>query len=770
MKLETASRQIRKFYGKKSQTAQVLVPLIYSSWKKCRMNPAYFGQFHEWLSDYNKITGAKWRKVEKGIREYWDKILYFDDTQEFLFCLKTYYVLVIKELTNANLKARLNLSIEDKRPTEAFRFLIFQAGLSIEDFSDPFTWFEEAIPIYDLIDIFTNTTHRGLSSITAFLQPDLFGNTLISTSEDVLYELYQDLFPKKVRHQLGEYYTPPYLASLLLEKIELDGDKTCLDPACGSGIFLVSVARELVKAGQSLEKILTSIEGYDINPLAILSSTVNVIFAVNDLLPSREIIRIPVYQRDSLFPLDIPSLFEQQETRFDYVIGNPPWISWKHIEVKYRERLKKLALPYDLFEYKGMKARLGFAQDDISVLFTYLSIDKYLKDSGILGFVLPQTLLKTEGGGRGFRKFRLGNKGTPFRIDTVEDMSKINIFGTNSSKAMIFIAQKGRENSYPVKYNIWSKRRNRLTKKSLAAEPISDLSSAWITASKGAINIVKDIKNASFYRARAGVCTWASSIYWLKPLEMYDDKVLIENYTASSRQMKVKKRALIEKELLFPLIRGRELSRWENKHNLWILNIQDPENLSRAMPEQIMQDKYPLAYAYLLEFKDYLRERKGYKKYLFNQPFYAVYDIGPYTFSSYKTCWKYLDTDINASVLEPFRNQPVIPDLNVITIPANSIEEAHYLSAMLNSPPVRLIVHAYGLCTRISPGIMDNLPIPRFCPSNALHLKLSQISMAIHNDKMKKFDEELLEFSAEIIGYRKKAQEIKDNLQKIIRD
>ena len=56
-------------------------------------------------------------------------------------------------------------------------------------------------------------------------------------SRDLLKKLYQQLFPKSVRHDLGEYYTPDWLAEHVLNELGYEGDpdKRLLDPACGSG-------------------------------------------------------------------------------------------------------------------------------------------------------------------------------------------------------------------------------------------------------------------------------------------------------------------------------------------------------------------------------------------------------------------------------------------------------------------------------------------------------------------------------------------------------
>ena len=65
-------------------------------------------------------------------------------------------------------------------------------------------------------------------------------------TRDLLKQLYQNLMPKRLRHALGEYYTPDWLAELLLSRLHYDGkpEVRLLDPACGSGTFLVQAIKE----------------------------------------------------------------------------------------------------------------------------------------------------------------------------------------------------------------------------------------------------------------------------------------------------------------------------------------------------------------------------------------------------------------------------------------------------------------------------------------------------------------------------------------------
>ena len=87
--------------------------------------------------------------------------------------------------------------------------------------------------------------------------------------EDVLGALYQDLVVPADRSGLGAFYTPDWLAALILEEIGYDG-RTLLDPACGSGTFLFHAVRRMRRrgiAGTALVRwAAESLAGLDVNP------------------------------------------------------------------------------------------------------------------------------------------------------------------------------------------------------------------------------------------------------------------------------------------------------------------------------------------------------------------------------------------------------------------------------------------------------------------------------------------------------------------------
>jgi hypothetical protein len=137
-------------------------------------------------------------------------------------------------------------------------------------------------------------------------------------SRDLLKKLYQQLFPKSVRHDLGEYYTPDWLAEHVLNELEYAGDpgKRLLDPSCGSGTFLVMAInrirawyeenreRAAFDEGELGRKILSNIIGFDLNPLAVMAARTNYLIAIRDLIGHMDKVELPVYLCDSVM---IPS-------------------------------------------------------------------------------------------------------------------------------------------------------------------------------------------------------------------------------------------------------------------------------------------------------------------------------------------------------------------------------------------------------------------------------------------------------------------------------
>ena len=140
---------------------------------------------------------------------------------------------------------------------------------------------------------------------------------------DPLGTLYQRYFDKETRKALGEFYTPLEVVTYILDAVGYEGrsvlGKRLLDPACGSGTFLVEALRRYLKASEQIaeekgwSKILEElcneyrIVGFDIHPFATFMAQMQIMLV---LIPAYKramdedrhfvLSRLPIFRTDSL--------------------------------------------------------------------------------------------------------------------------------------------------------------------------------------------------------------------------------------------------------------------------------------------------------------------------------------------------------------------------------------------------------------------------------------------------------------------------------------
>jgi len=476
--------------------------------------------------------------------------------------------------------------------------------------------------------------------------------------------------------------------------------------------------------------------------------------------------------------------------RFDFIVGNPPWVNWESLPQEYRNKTAHIWKQYDLFEHTGLRARLGSAKDDISVLMTYVAIDKYLKQEGKLCFVITQSLFKTVGGGEGFRRFRLGKKGTPFKVLQVDDMSELQPFDSATNRTAVFLCQKGEPTSYPVEYHIWQKKEKgsiaidldwsevvqRTATKHLKAQSIDGSEQgSWICARPKALKALKNVVGNASYQARAGSCTWLNGVYWGTVETSKRGLLRFSNLNDVGKNKVGPVEAEIESEVVFPLLRGRDVKRWASNRTAYILVPQDPKQPSKGIAQTVLQAKFPNTLNYFIKFKNQLESRSGYKKYLkpVGEPFYSLYNVGLYTFAPYKVVWKEQSSEFECAVVSSIDGKVIVPDHKLMLVPFEDETQAHYVCAMLNSRISRFIVQAYTISTQQSTHILENIKIPKYDPKNELHQDLSHLSKQCHEKvaagiSVSDLEEQIDELAAELWGLSKEElKEIKDSLEEM---
>ena len=318
---------------------------------------------------------------------------------------------------------------------------------------------------------------------------------------DTAATLYETVIPAEERRQLGEYYTPAWLARVMVRELVDDPlTQRVLDPACGSGTFVGEAVSHFIEAAgetnweprETLNRLREAVTGIDVHPVAAhlarsawtlaarpainaagasgyeaslsipvyLGDALQLRFRTGDLFAQNE---ITIQTRDDentelVFPVslveraedfdalmgDVSAYIERGEDPFlalddhlindghertvlgdtiaamqrlhdrgrdhiwayytrnmvrpvalsrakvDVVIGNPPWINYNQTADVLRTELQNLSRD----RYGIWQGGRYATHQDVAGLFFARSVDLYLKDGGVIGFVLPHSALQ----------------------------------------------------------------------------------------------------------------------------------------------------------------------------------------------------------------------------------------------------------------------------------------------------------------------------------------------------------------------------------------
>jgi len=482
--------------------------------------------------------------------------------------------------------------------------------------------------------------------------------------------------------------------------------------------------------------------------------------------------------------------------QFDYIVGNPPWVNWEHLPDEYRQAIKPIWEQYGLFPHGGMDTILGKGKKDISMLMTLTVTDGLLRAGGKLGFVITQSVFKTAGAGQGFRQFRIpqpNDKFVPLKVLHVDDMVALQPFEGASNRTAVMVLEKGKPTAYPVPYTVWRKKKgarftydstleevtNATVRLNFVAEPVnpSDPTSPWLTARPKAIKAVRKVLGKSDYKAHEGVNTGgANAVYWVDIVyKRPDGLVVVRNITEGAKVKVQEVTEPIEPDLLYPLLRGRDVQRWNAQPSAWILMVQDPKQ-RQGYDEGRLQKNYPRTYGYLKRFEEVLRERAAFKRYFTRTdkngrivetgPFYSMFDVGTYTFAPWKVVWPNIASALNAAVVGLAEGKVVVPQHIVTLVACETEDEAHYICALINSSSANFTARAYsqeGGKSFGDPHILEHIRIPRFDRKNPVHLRLAELSEQAHEAAKVGDEMRLREIEAEIDRWAAKLWGLSDD-------
>jgi hypothetical protein len=456
---------------------------------------------------------------------------------------------------------------------------------------------------------------------------------------------------------------------------------------------------------------------------------------------------------------------------FDCIVGNPPWVRWSKLPDAYRERVKPTCEHYGIF---SKNKRHGGNELDISAMITYTTSDKWLKVNGRLAFVITGTIFKNPSSA-GFRHFKLeptSDKSLHLVPISVDDMKAVKPFSDAANHTVVAVFDKSpKPGSYPVPYRLWdsapgftktippslplSAVKERVVITAKEAAPVDDEGSPWAVLTKGRFNILKGLSGeCAWVAGRKGITTDLNGVYFVPVLQDNGTVVQIRSRPeAGKKALGAVKTAWVEPTLLYPLVKGA------GDFESCYLRINNPstvhEKLYAFVPNvgidktdytasEIAMNGSTLAKtkAWFSVYKVLLQERSTYRRQMYEAPFYAVYNVGDYTFQPWKVVWPEMSTNFYAavagsSIVPAVGSRPYVPDHKVYFAGFDNKEPAHFLCGILNTSMVREWVGSHTISIQIG-DVFKHMNLPEYDAKNTAHAALSKLVEKAHGEHDKK--------------------------------
>lgn len=807
--------------------------------------------FAEWRRLFGQVIGISNTAFEAHLKaqssahhvNYADA----DHAPAYLFALNTYIAILAKVVVacalpdaeedirdgGADVHARM-LALEDGALFTSAGLVNMLSGDFFRWYVDDLAWGQFEAPL------------RALLSALGDIDFDITKKSATAT-RDLFKGIYETCVPRELRHALGEFYTPDWLAEHGMNVLEWQPSNQLLDPTCGSGTFLIeALRRRLVEQAKatvpsSAEQLIDGICGTDLNPLAVLSAKASIAIFLIPHIQKGERLQLPVFLADAINPatpdgdyyihefqtdrgnkrFTLPRAMVESEhfypsmariqslinadqkpgaivkavkaefadianssdewdaikgtvttivdlhdvgwngiwcsiladrfaagsiTKVSHICGNPPWVKWSHLPREYAAFIKPRCDQLGVFSDDSW---VGGIESDISTVITYEAIDRYLADSGKLGFFITGTVFTNESS-EGFRKFELHDGRARCAIEVVEDYGAIKPFDGVTNHPTFFVVTKGKKTRYPVKYVRWSKPGKGRARYDSAKAFAADCSKAplfakpvpggkpgsnrpWLTGTRKELTAFSKVFQVStvVYTARKGVTTDRNGIFWVDVTAADGTRAKVKNLNSVGRTKGIQQRhGYVEQEHVFPLLRGKEIQPFKVSPSLHILM---PQRGMHGDPDLSVHS--PDTHAFLSRFKNELEKRSSLKRFQKGQAWYSLWSTGPYTFAPHKVVWKEMSggnffAAYAGSYADPLLNETkiIIPDHKVYFIPAESADEAHFITGFLNSPSVRFAINAYASQLSLGTSVAEYVKIPLFDSTNTKHMDLSSFA------------------------------------------
>ena len=259
--------------------------------------------------------------------------------------------------------------------------------------------------------------------------------SIVNSSQDAKGLAFQKFLSHHEKDRQGQFFTPEPVIDFCVEMMQPKPNEKIIDPACGSGGFLLSALKHLQKNNQNVEIkniISENIFGFDINKSILRITKMKLLLEAN--------VKTNVLCANSL------ENFENLNDTFDLILANPPFGA----KITSSEVLSKFDLGYKWTKHENefYKSKNLQKTQSTEILFIERCLN-LLKEGGRMAIVLPNG--NFENPSLEYLRFYIKQKSKLLSIIKLPQETFIP-YGTGVKTSILFLEKDTRniEKHYPI--------------------------------------------------------------------------------------------------------------------------------------------------------------------------------------------------------------------------------------------------------------------------------------------------------------------------------